>query len=254
MKLPRIHGLIDRRILLNYRVDSQVLENLLPSPFRPLTVRGWGIAGFCLIRLKELRPKGLPGWLGISSENAALRIAVEWEAAHGLQHGVYILQRWSNSRINRLLGGRLFPGVHHRAEFHSREAQGHYDIDIREPDNSQVLALQAQAADNLPPESVFESLEECSRFFELGAIGYSPALRAGIVQGLKLNCAQWRVQPLRVDSVHAPLLNDSELFPSGCAQLDCALLMTDVPHLWEPLRDLRTLADCCPQRLVTAAS
>jgi hypothetical protein len=79
MRIPVIRGVIDRRILVNYRVDPNVLARLLPAPFRPKVVHGVGLVGICLIRLKKVRPTFLPSWLGISSENAAHRVAVEWE-------------------------------------------------------------------------------------------------------------------------------------------------------------------------------
>ena len=79
MKIPKIKGVIDRRILINYLVDANVLADYLPKPFKPKLVNGKGIAGICLIRLKEIRPFNLPKQLGISSENGAHRIAVEWE-------------------------------------------------------------------------------------------------------------------------------------------------------------------------------
>ncbi len=77
MNIPTIAGTIDRRILVNYRVDPPYLQRLLPGPFRPRCIHGMGIAGICLIRLKQLRPRSLPTLLGLSSENAAHRIAVE---------------------------------------------------------------------------------------------------------------------------------------------------------------------------------
>lgn len=36
------------------------------------------IVGICLIRLKNIKPKGFLDFLGLSSENGAHRIAVEW--------------------------------------------------------------------------------------------------------------------------------------------------------------------------------
>ena len=79
MRIPVIRGLIDRRILVNYRVDPDVLKKLLPKPFRPKVIKDVGIAGICLIRLAEMRTTGFPGAVGISSENAAHRIAVAWD-------------------------------------------------------------------------------------------------------------------------------------------------------------------------------
>ena len=79
MRIPIIRGIIDRRILANYHVDPDVMARILPPPFRPKLVNGYAIGGICLIRLKGLRPRFFPFPLGIQSENAAHRIAVEWE-------------------------------------------------------------------------------------------------------------------------------------------------------------------------------
>ena len=117
MRIPTIRGVIDRRILVNFRADPSVLARLLPSPFRPKLVDGVGMAGVCLIHLKDIRPKFLPPLFGISSENAAHRIAVEWEQSGEPREGVFIPRRDTSSRLNTLLGGRLFPGVHHHATF-----------------------------------------------------------------------------------------------------------------------------------------
>jgi len=60
LKMPVIRGLIDRRILVNYRVDPTILQRLLPSPLRPKCVNGAGVAGICLIRPSSALPTGTP--------------------------------------------------------------------------------------------------------------------------------------------------------------------------------------------------
>ena len=117
MRLPVLTGTIRRRLLVNFRVHADVIERLLPHPFRPKLHRGSAIAGICLIRLEHVRPAGFPARLGLSSENAAHRIAVEWEDAEGAQEGVFIPRRDTGSLLNHLAGGRIFPGEHHRADF-----------------------------------------------------------------------------------------------------------------------------------------
>ncbi len=77
LHVPTIHGVIDRRILVNYQVDPAVLARMLPAPFRPKLVPGAGMAVICLIRLRDIRPRGFPASLGLCSENAAHRVAVE---------------------------------------------------------------------------------------------------------------------------------------------------------------------------------
>lgn len=128
MRIPTIRGIIDRRILANFHIDHKVMANILPAPFRPKIVNGYAIGGVCLIRLTGIRPKFFPLPWGINSENAAHRIAVEWDIDGETQEGVYIPRRDTNSRLNRLAGGTIFPGVHHHARFTVSENANQYSV------------------------------------------------------------------------------------------------------------------------------
>ena len=145
MRIPIVRGLIDRRILVNFRVDPEVLARLLPSPFRPKLVNGVGMAGVCLIRLKHIRPRFLPGVVGISSENAAHRIAVEWDQDGSRHEGVFIPRRDTSSRLNTLAGGRLFPGEHHHARFQVEERNDHYRVALDSDDGRTHLLVEESA-------------------------------------------------------------------------------------------------------------
>ena len=83
MKIPTLQGIIRRRILVNYRAEPEAIQKILPLRFRPKLHDGRAIAGICLIRLEHIRPKHAPEFVGISSENAAHRIAVLWEDETG---------------------------------------------------------------------------------------------------------------------------------------------------------------------------
>src|SRR5437773_1738381 len=123
MRLPVIDGIIRRRILVNFRVDPEVIQKQLPSRFKPKLHNGKAIGGICLIRLENIRPKFLPAAFGISSENAAHRIAVTWTDESGSQReGVFIPRRDTGSWLNHFLGGRIFPGEHNLAEFKVTES------------------------------------------------------------------------------------------------------------------------------------
>src|SRR5919106_2079481 len=119
MRIPAIRGVIERRLLVNFRADADVLATVVPEPFEPLLVGNAGVAGICLIRLRHIRPAVFPGAWGVGSENAAHRIAVRFPDGG---EGVYIPRRDTSSRLNTVLGGRLFPGVHHHATFTSVES------------------------------------------------------------------------------------------------------------------------------------
>src|SRR5215469_12471268 len=146
MYIPTLQGTIDRRLLVNYHVDPGVLQRLLPAPFRPKLIHGVGIAGICLIRLKQLHPRALPVRFGLSSENAAHRIAVEWEDQGARREGVYIPRRDTSSRFNTLIGGRLFPGVHHLGQFDVTETDGGFSIHVASGDDETRVTVEAQLA------------------------------------------------------------------------------------------------------------
>jgi hypothetical protein len=172
MQLPTIQGVIDRRMLVNYRADPAVVQRILPPPFRPKLHQGFAIAGICLIRLKQLRPKFLPLPWGIGSENAAHRIAVKWEDV-GVEHeGVFIPRRDTNSRFNTLVGGRLFPGEHHHAQFRVKETAERLQLTIVSDDRLVSITVEGRITDRLPARSVFRTLREASDFFSAGSLGY----------------------------------------------------------------------------------
>ena len=234
MKLPTIRGVIDRRILANYRIDAEALARILPPPFRPKLINGFGVAGICLIRLKEIRPRGVPKLLGISSENAAHRIAVEWNDDRDgkPREGVFIPRRDSSSRLNVLAGGRLFTGVHHRAHFRVDESADHFHIEIDSDDNVTHVRLDAKIAQSLPSDSTFDTLAVASEFFRRGSLGYSVSSQPDRLDALELDSLTWNVQPLAVDRIESSFFDDNNRFPPGSVHFDCALLMRGVQHEW----------------------
>jgi hypothetical protein len=240
MRLPVICGVIERRILVNYRVDPQVLAEILPPPFRPQIVHGFGMAGICLIRLCDVRPQGLPRWLGMSSENAAHRVAVEWNEGSHARTGVYVVRRDTNSRLNALSGGRIFPGVHHRGAFRVHESENHFDVALDSDERAASLHVVAAACEEWPRDSIFASLAEASSFFEAGSLGYSRIAQPSRYQGLELRCRSWHAVPLSLESVRSSWFDDPVVFPPGSIELDCGLLMRGIEHEWHSRDEL-----CC---------
>ena len=238
MRLPVIRGVIDRRILVNYRVDPGVLARMLPPPFRPKLHRGHGIVGICLIRLREVRPRHVPSWLGISSENAAHRTAVAWDEGGEVREGVFIRRRDTSSWLNALAGGRVFPGIHRRARFAVHESGPHLEVAVRSEDGATRMSVVGDVTDRLPAASTFASLAEASAFFEAGALGYSATPDPRRFQGLELRCRGWAIEPMAVSTVTSNHFEDRSVFPAGSIAFDCALVMRGIEHEWHGRPDL----------------
>jgi len=229
MRIPTIHGYIDRRILINYTIDAEVVRKVIPPPFRPKLYQGKSIGGICLIRLKHIKPKGLPDIVGIASENGAHRFAVEWEEGGETKEGVFIPRRDTSSFTNAIAGGRIFPGKHNLAKFDVKEGNGSYHVAFKSDDDTQI-AITAREIEAYTQGSVFKSLAEASGFFEKGCIGYSP--NKNNFDGVRLNTYKWEMIPLEVASVKSSYFENEALFPKGSVVFDNALLMKNIEHEW----------------------
>jgi hypothetical protein len=230
--LPAIRGIIDRRMLVNFRCDPAVLKRFLPRPFRPKLIQGWAMAGICLIRLRAIRPTGIPALFGATSENAAHRIAVEWEQDGQTREGVFILRRDTDSLLNQIAGGRLFPGQHHKAAFRVWESGSRFKLEMHSVDGAAFVRVLARVTDTLSGSSVFGTLADASAFFQGGALGWSSRRAGDGFDGLELCCEEWRMEPLAVERVESSFFSNCEWFPPGSAEFDSALLMRGLAHEW----------------------
>jgi hypothetical protein len=192
------------------------------------------MGGICLIRLEAMRPPWLPRACGVASENAAHRIAVTWTENGQEREGVFIPRRDTNSVLNRLAGGHLFPGVHHRAKFVCAQDGNRHEVALHSRDGETRVNVAARMTDNWSAGSVFKSLAEASEFFRHGGCGWSPRNR-GALQGVELQTDAWKMHALVVERAESSFFNDLRRFPRESIEFDSALLMSDIPHRWRAL-------------------
>jgi hypothetical protein len=221
--LPAVDGRIERRLLVNYRVDPAAVAARLPAGLRPHTVDGWAVAGLCLLRLADLRPPGMPAAVGIATENVAHRVAVTWDGGTG----VWIPQRHSSSRLTVRFGGRLFPAVHRRAAFSVHDDGGSLSISA-DTDDGRLLSVACRPAASVPPGSVFDSTAAARTFFAAGATGLSPARTPGPCDTVDLTADLSSLEPVDLVSASSSLL--AGWWPDG--EWDSAFLLRDIPCRW----------------------
>lgn len=233
MHLPTLEGLIRRRVLVNYRIDPQVARALVPEPLELDLHGGWAHAGICLIRLEQIRPSCSPVELGIASENVAHRFAVRWPAESGAsQTGVFVPRRDTDNLLNRIAGGRLFPGRHGRARFRVEDARsggGALAIEV-EGEDGLAIDFRGRPTKAWPQSSVFEAHADASAFYARGIRGWSPS--GAELEAVDLCIPEWRCEAFELDTLHSSYFADQSRFPAGSVELDHALFMQDIPHRW----------------------
>lgn len=224
--LPSLTAVIERRLLINYALDPSVAADLLPDGLRPQLVSGSAVAGVCLIRLADMRTPWMPRALGWGAENAAHRIAVEWDDEGGTRQGVYIPVRHSASWVPVAVGGRLFPGVHRHARFTGSETPNRIRVELSASD----LRVSADVAVVSEWRSrLFSTVDDASAFFRAGSTGWSPRRGSDGLDGLTLETEHWAVEPGRLLNVESSFF---DALPEGSARLDSVLVMREVPIVW----------------------
>jgi uncharacterized protein YqjF (DUF2071 family) len=231
MKVRTMSGVIERRLLLNYRVDPAVIGPMLPHPFRPLLVNGYAVAGTCLLRLRELRPRLLPGVVGVRLEGAAHRIAVEWDGPDGTATAVYIRRRETSSVAAVLGGGRIFPGAHHYAAFNVHETAATCDVAFT-ADKGRAgvsVSVRTRMPEQFRPTPLFSTLLQASQFFRERSDAFSATRRSTRLDGLHMTTEAWPFEPTELVAAQSSFFDDPMRFPVGSATLDSAFLMREVP-------------------------
>jgi len=247
-RAPDLAATIERRLLINYRLDPDVAQSLLPGSLRPQLVDGSAVAGICLLRLGKLRPTWFAPPIGWGAENAAHRIAVEWDDASGTHAGVYIPERHSASWLPVVVGGRLFPGVHKHADFTGAESAERVQVTMTAADTS--VQADVEITDTWT-SSLFDTVADASAFFQNGAVGWSPSHDGHRLEGLQLKTTQWRVEPGKALTVDSSFF---DALPAGSAVLDNVLVMRNVPITWSAPESLAIadpaieLNSGCPRR------
>jgi len=239
--LPVLTGLIARRVLLNFRADAHVVQRMLPKPLAVETHQGHAIVGVCLIRLEQLRPKGLPEQIGIASENMAHRVAVHYPANGKMKRGVFIWRRETDRKLVQVFGGRLFPGVHHAATFQVEETDNVIRMNVKSLDSETDVNFSADHSRTWQPSSSFASLDDASQFFQQGDCGFSCSLKGDSLEGMQLKTLKWVLEPLAVRLNKIAFYFNASRFPLGSVEFDCGLIMRAVPHEWHEIREVPEL-------------
>lgn len=231
MSRPSIASLIERRLLVNFRLDPEAAARILPEGSRPLLRRGHAVGGLCLIRLAGVRRSGGPpvlagladlaGRFGLRTEIAVHRIATVREGPEGPEPGLYIARRDTDSRIGTLTAGLFLPGEHHLARFEVEESPERLRIGFRGADGGAQARVEALVADELRGSALFADLDEAARFVREACDG----------EGYPGRAREFSIRPVELVQAASSYFADPAHFPEGAAEPDSALLMREVEAL-----------------------
>jgi len=230
---PAIRGVIERRILVNYRVDLGKLDTVLPEPFKGREVgeSGKGIGSICLMRLGDARVRFAPEAFGFSVETATHRISAVRNKNGGTEDCVYVPQRVVSSRFCASMGERLLPAELECGDFRVEERNGVCRIRVDCGDEFAGVEIKEKEGGEIEDGSVFESAGSAAEFFCEAGMRYSPS--GDRYEGVELCPREWEMESVEVTGSRSSFFERLD-----GAELDSAFRMEGIEHEWRPRRPI----------------
>ena len=135
----------------------------------------WRIGGNLSDSAGANKAAGLPSFLGVSSENAAHRMAVFWEDDEGTNAGGGVYSAAGHGFGAEPTGGRQgFSGRTPCGAISGGEPKvTRINLEMKSKDGEVAVQVRGKGRPELPADSRFAKLAEASGFFEPGSLGYS---------------------------------------------------------------------------------
>ncbi len=220
-------GTIRHRLLINRLADPDEVAPRLPDGLRPHVTSSDGVVvGCCLIAVESMRPWPAPAAVGLPIRAAAHRISVEVDSGEEWSRAVYVPCRHADGLLPVLAGGRLFPGVHRRA-----------DIEIARDSNRLAWSISGRTAGSSAERfditveadlrSAVDTTSEVADVVIGTVLGLSPGHRDATIEAVDMCPTNTRAQRVELISLQSDFLNG---FRS--ARGAETLLMTDVDVMW----------------------
>mgnify|MGYP000134884593 CR=1 FL=1 len=234
---PAIRGTIERRILVNYRVDIGTLGAVLPEPFRGREVgeSGKGIGSLCFMRIEDARLRFTPRSTGISVETLTHRISAERDSNGGTENCVYVPRRDVSSRFCATVGKSALPTDLGCADFRVWEKDGVCRVRVDCGEEYAGVEIHETGSDEITEGSVFDSVESASEFFCEAGMRYSPSGER--YDGIEFCPREFEMKPVEVKELQSSYFGKAE-----SAELDSAFKMEGIEHEWRPRGSVPTVS------------
>jgi hypothetical protein len=217
-----IVGTIERCWLFVYQTPEEEARKLVPGALELVTRDGCAFWNIVVCRLRAMRPRDFPAFLGASYWHLAYRFYVRFHAESGPPiEGLYFLRSDCDSRLMTFMGNLLTDYHFHTAGINVIEEAPLLHLSIRSPDAPARVTLDRTKPSELPAHSVFPSLEAAAAFLKYKPFGISvdAANRANVVD-IQREDAAWKSRLVSVVSAEWKFFEGMTVRPEICYEVD----------------------------------
>jgi len=232
-----VEAFFQRSLVLTYAVPTSILAPLA-GPGLELDTHGeWGFLAIAMVETRDLRPRGLPRWLGRDFFLSGYRVFTRF-VRPGKQtlRGLRILRSDTNRATMTHLGNLFTHYNYRQAKVAVKSDEDRLEIRIGTPDREADLHVTADLKScpaPLPARSPFQTMDDARSF--AGPLPYTfsydeRARKMVVIKGLR---QAWDTEPIYVDVKEATYL-ERPPFAGADVRLANAFYVKDVPYAWKP--------------------
>lgn len=228
-------GRLAECVLLAYRTPAASVRALLPAGLQLVTHGDWAFWNIVVCRVADMRPAGLPAWLGISYSHVAYRLYARARTADGSNvDGLHFLRSDADNPLIAGAGNWFSDFRFHRAAIGLEATDSAVELRVasrtdRRGDAS--LSARETPVAELAPGSCFNTVAEASAFLKYRPLGLAVDARSATLKLAEVfrDEQQWREHPLRVTAAHWQFLED---LGQHDAKLECATRVAAIDYRW----------------------
>jgi hypothetical protein len=201
---------------------------MLPPPLELVTYRDYAFWNIVVCEIRAMRPRPLPGVVGLRYRHAAYRFYVRFRPRQGDPiEGLYFLRSDCNSPLITATGNIITNFNFHTAPIHLRQRGDTTLIQIDAPDAPGYASLRPSVVPQLPAHSAFDTLEQAQTFLKYKPAGIAVSNDGSTnVVHITRDESAWHSRVIHVETAQWAFLQDQPVKPEICYQVE------PIPYQW----------------------
>jgi len=227
-----VSAFFERSTVLTFAIAKDKLTPLIPSCLELDVFQDrWAFVAVALVQTKDLRPSGLPRFLGSDFFLIGYRIFVRYKTSRGKRlRGLYIIKSETNKRKMQILGNIFTRYDYTTTDIAVSEDQGERRFHSKQSGFEFAVSMSNYGEISLPPLSPFAAWGEARRY--AGPLPFTFTYDEAddsmlIIEGVRSN---WKPNPINVIKHKFAFLDQPQF--AGLI-LASAFELTAVPYKWK---------------------
>ncbi len=226
-----VEAFFESSTVLTFAVPKEQLQNIIPPHLTLDTFEDkWAFIAVAMVQTKDLRPKGMPKFLGNDFFLIGYRIFVRYTNKVGKNlRGLYIIKSETDKKKMEMMGN-IFTHYNYSTTDINTNIENNI-ITIRSQKSDFYLQLEStQKTIDLPQQSPFNDWKTARRF--AGPLPFTFTYNSTtnemlIIEGVRQN---WEPKPLKVLDYHFAFLKSLQLQNVVLAN---AFIIENIPYYWK---------------------